>query len=63
MSKTNVHAEVKGNKLVLTIDLTEKHGLSSTGKTEVIGSSGGFAGVDGHAEVFYSLNVNKKVPK
>ena len=54
MSMKNVQAEVKGKKLILTIDLTEDFGPSASGKTVIIGTTGGnkevaegvFAGVN-----------------
>ncbi len=59
----NVVQRVEGNKLVLEIDLTQNHGLSSTGKTTVVASSGGFAKIEGADGISFSLNVNKKAPR
>ena len=57
---TNVTATVKGNKLILEVDLTQTHGKSSSGKTTIVGTSGGNQAVEGHAGIFFGLNVYKK---
>lgn len=53
----NVKAEVKGNTLTITVDLTQRIGPSSTGKTLIVASSSGNANVPGHAGVKFGLNV------
>jgi len=57
----NVQAKREGNKLILTIDVSEQTiknaPRSSTGKSKLIASSGGFQSVDGNG-LGYSLNVN-----
>ena len=58
---TNVQAEVKGNKLILTIDITKDFGPSKSGKTVTVGSTNGFQAIgEGANKVIYSVNVNKK---
>jgi hypothetical protein len=59
----NVKAEVQdnGRTLVLKVDLTQKGELSKTGKSHLVGTSNGFAKVDGISDVSYSLNVCKRV--
>ena len=54
---TNIQGEVKGDKLRLTIDLTQEHGQSKSGKTITIASTRGNKEiVDGF---FVGLNVYK----
>ena len=55
----NVTVEVKGEKLVLTVDLTKNLGASKSGKTTVIGSTKGNQPVPGKAGMFVGLNVYK----
>lgn len=58
---TNVVAEVKGDKLIIEIDLKQDHGLSSSGKTKVIGTTSGTKKVMTPAgEIMIGVNVNKK---
>lgn len=38
---TNVKAEIKDNKLILTVDLTKRFGKSKSGKSITIASTGG----------------------
>lgn len=57
----NVKTEVKGDKLTITIDLSKDVGLSKSGKSTMIGSTGGFKAVDigGGKSVALSLNCTK----
>ena len=58
---TNVKEEIRDNKLILTIDLSEQHGKSKSGKTVTVATTNGFVPVGaGEFKVIYSLNVNKK---
>ena len=60
--KSEFTATVKGDKLSLTIDLAKKGDVSSTGKSEVFASTGGYIAVDG--TVFkVSAMVIKPIPK
>jgi hypothetical protein len=57
----NVKFSVKANILTITVDLTERHGLSSTGKTVSIASTAGNVSLDDpHADVKVGLNVYVK---
>lgn len=56
----NVTMEVKGNELILRVDLSKDLGASKSGKTTVIGSSKGNQPVPGKAGIFVGLNVYKK---
>ena len=57
---TNVKQEVRDGKLILTIDLSQDHGPSKSGKTNVVGTTGGFQKIAGHEGFSFGLNVVKK---
>lgn len=53
----NVITKIKGNKLIIEIDISKEHGLSKSGKTIIIGSSLGNKTLDNG--VVFGLNVYK----
>lgn len=54
----NVKTEVKGQTLVITVDLSQRLGPSKSGKTELIASTNGNASAPGpHSAVKFGLNV------
>jgi len=53
----NVETEVKGSKLVITVDLSKDFGRSKSGKTIIIASTQGNKAVA--KDVFLGLNVYK----
>lgn len=53
----NVQMQLEGNTLVIAIDLSQTLGLSSTGKSEIVATTGGNVGVPGREEVKVGLNV------
>lgn len=57
----NVKTEIKGTNLVITIDLTKDVGQSKSGKSTMVGSTGGFKAVEigGGKSVNLSLNCTK----
>lgn len=59
----NIQVEKKGDKLVIIVDVSKDKlanaPLSSTGKSRLVASSGGWQSVDGNG-LAYSLNVNTK---
>lgn len=57
---TNIKAEIKGNVLTLTVDLSKRHGKSSSGKTTIIASSGGNQATGHPSGAVYGLNVYSK---
>jgi hypothetical protein len=59
MTMQNIEIKVEGQKLILTIDLSKEIGLSSTGKTVLIASTGGNARVAGFDDVRVGLNIYK----
>lgn len=59
----NVNAVVVGTNLVITVDLTQDLGPSSSGKTNLIATTAGSEKVEGYEGVSFGLNVFKKVKK
>ncbi len=57
MTTENIEIKVQGNTLVITVDLSKTYGLSASGKSEVIASTGGNISVPGRDEVKVGLNV------
>jgi hypothetical protein len=51
----NITVNVEGDKLVLTVDLSQEIGPSSSGETALIASTEGNANVPGHAGVKVGL--------
>lgn len=57
----NITQEIKGDKLILTVDLSQRHGPSSSGKTTIVASTQGNAKVGGKfGDVAFGLNVYSK---
>jgi hypothetical protein len=52
----NVKTEVKDNKLLIEVDLTERHGVSASGKSISIASTQGNQNV-GQDNIKFGLNV------
>jgi hypothetical protein len=61
----NVIVEVKGNKMVITVDLKKDLGPSKSGKTTLIATTGGNTklAANGNGEVYLGLNVYKYASK
>lgn len=57
MSGANVSMRVDGSLLVIQIDLSRSLGPSSSGKSEIVASTGGNVSVPGYEEVKVGLNV------
>ena len=53
----NVQMKVTGNKLTITVDLTENLGLSASGKTVKIASTGGNKEIPGGKGAIIGLNI------
>ena len=53
----NVEIEKKGDKMLITVDLKKDFGLSKSGKTIIVASTGGNQEFEG---VVVGLNVYKK---
>jgi hypothetical protein len=56
----NVGMNVEGDQLILTCDLSKNLGASKSGKTTVIGSTGGGQPVPGKDKIIVNLTVYKK---
>jgi hypothetical protein len=53
----NVEFQVQGNQLVITVDLTQELGVSSSGKSLIIASTSGNVAVPGFEDIKVGLNV------
>ena len=56
----NVKVTVNGNKMVIECDLSADFGPTKSGKTNIVATTSGFAGVPGHEGVILSMNLNRK---
>jgi len=56
----NVDMKVVGKKLTITVDLTQEHGQSSTGKSTIIATTSGNIEVPGAPGVKIGFSVYKK---
>ncbi len=56
---TNIRIEVKDNKAIITIDLAHRGGLSSSGKSVIVASTGGNVPIPG-TNVILGLNAYVK---
>jgi hypothetical protein len=55
MSNSNCEIEIKGNLLIVKVDLTKRLHPSGSGKTMIVGTTGGNAALPGGLKV--GLNV------
>jgi len=56
----NVQTQIKGNKLIITVDITKNLGRSKSGKTVKVASTGGFQTITGNGKsAMINLNVNR----
>jgi len=53
----NVEFEVRGDRLVIMVDLSQELGVSSSGKSVIIATTGGNVAVPGWEDVKVGLNV------
>ena len=60
---TNTEATIDGSILTLRIDLTERHGDTSTGASEMVSGTGGYQIVPNHPDLKVSCMVIKPHPK
>lgn len=56
----NVDMTVDGDRLVITVDLSQEFGVSKTGKSITIASTEGNVSVPGHEEIKIGVNVYRK---
>ncbi len=55
----NVDIKIEGNKAIITVDLSEDHGPSKSGKTRIIASTEGNVSLPGRPEIKMGLNIYK----
>ncbi|HUW63614.1 MAG TPA: hypothetical protein VMW83_02780 [Spirochaetia bacterium] len=56
----NVEMRLDGSKLTITVDISKDYGVSSSGKSVIIGSTEGNVSVPGREDVKVGLNVYRK---
>ena len=56
----NVHTAMEKGKLIIVVDLAQRHGPSKSGKTTVIATTGGNVMVDANSGATMGLNVYTK---
>lgn len=56
----NVEIKYEGTKAIITVDLAINHGLSSTGKSVIIGTTEGNQPIGKDGKTFVGLNVYRK---
>lgn len=59
----NVQMDVEGKKLIITIDLDQEYGRSSSGKSITIASTEGNVSVPEHDDIKIGLNVYRPLHK
>jgi hypothetical protein len=55
----NVDMKINGDKLVITVDLSQDFGKSKSGKTTIIATTEGNVSLPGHEEIKMGLNIYK----
>ena len=53
----NIDMRVEGDTLIITVNLTQEYGLSSSGKSITIASTDGNVAVPGHEQIKAGINV------
>lgn len=56
----NIKMDVKGKVLTITVDLEERHGPSSSGKTTIVATTEGNVSVPEHEEIKIGVNIYTK---
>ena len=59
----NVVMSVKGNKLMIEVDLSKEFGVSSSGKSVIVATTSGNVAVPGKEEIKIGINAYKPVKK
>ena len=57
MTTDNIEVKVQGTTLVITVDLRKEYGLSGSGKSVTVASTGGNVSVPGREDLRIGLNV------
>ena len=58
----NIVTKIEKNKLIITVDLKETHGLSKSKKTIIIASTNGNVPIDGSDGAIMGINIYRKNP-
>jgi hypothetical protein len=56
----NIEMTVKGDELVIKIDLTKDYGRSKSGKSTIIATTAGNVSIPDHADIHLGLNLYRK---
>jgi hypothetical protein len=56
----NIEMKTEGNILTITVDLSQRYGKSSSGKSTIVASTEGNQPVPGYEEIKIGLNVYTK---
>jgi hypothetical protein len=59
----NVIMTVEGSKLTIVVDLSQKFGLSSSGKSMTVATTEGNVSVPGNEDIKVGLNIYRPKPK
>ncbi|BCL79552.1 hypothetical protein ccbrp13_20170 [Ktedonobacteria bacterium brp13] len=59
----NIVMRVEGNTLIITADLSQEYGLSSSGKSITIASTDGNVAAPGHEHIKVGVNIYRPRPK
>jgi ABC-type dipeptide/oligopeptide/nickel transport system ATPase component len=57
MTTDNIEVKVQGNTLVITVDLSKEYGLSGSGKSVTVASTGGNVPVPGREDLRIGVNI------
>jgi hypothetical protein len=56
----NCEMTVKGNQLIITVDLSKNFGKSKSGKTTIIATTGGNVSIPDNEKIKIGLNIYEK---
>ena len=56
----NIEMTVKGDELVIKIDLTKDYGRSKSGKSTIIATTAGNVSIPDHPDIHLGLNLYRK---
>ena len=56
----NIEMQVNGDVLIVTIDLSQRHGKSGSGKNEIVASTEGNQSIPGRDAIKIGVNVYTK---
>ncbi len=59
----NIQMDIEGKKLIITVDLSQEHERSSSGKSITIASTEGNISVSEYEDIKVGINIYRPVPK